>query len=525
MTTLRSAAGPGAALAGTVVGIVVGERAGPAPATGALVAGFVALAACVVVRRPPVTLAVAVVACALLASASTCRALDGLVHSPITRLVDDRATAVVHGTLAEDPVPNRFGASVLVRLRDVDDGVSARRAGGRIVLARASRDVGARMSILEAGDRVVVRGRLVPLTGYDARFTWRHAVARLTVTDVLDARRPTSPLARLANTARHAVLGGTRFLPLTQRGLVAGFLLGDTRNVPATVVDEFRASGLSHLVAVSGENVAFVLALAGPLLRRVGRWPRLVVALAVVVTFGAMTRWEPSVLRAIAMTAVSMLAVHLGRPIATLRVLAIAATVLLLADPFLLHSVGFALSCGACCGIALLATALARRLPGPSVVCEPFAVTAAAQLGVLPIELGVFGSMPLVALPANVAAAVAVGPLTTFGLAGGVLGGLAARHAPAFAWLAQQPARLLSGYVALVAHVGARVPVALDPRGAALLAAVAFVLTAVVVAMRRPGSVRPDARVPSRRAHPRPDDSHARDGHPQPDAGLVLRPR
>ena len=72
--------------------------------------------------------------------------------------------------------------------------------------------------------------------------------------------------------------------------------------------------------------------------------------LAVLGLFGAMTRWEPSVLRACAMAATAVLASHLGRPARGVRVLALAVTVLLLADPFLLRSVGFLLSCGASVG-------------------------------------------------------------------------------------------------------------------------------------------------------------------------------
>ena len=90
-------------------------------------------------------------------------------------------------------------------------------------------------------------------------------------------------------------------------------------------------------------------------------------ALAVLVLFGTMTRWEPSVLRAIAMASIALVAGYLGRPTAGLRVLALAAIVLLVADPFLLHSVGFLLSCGASLGIAVLARPIADRLPRPGV--------------------------------------------------------------------------------------------------------------------------------------------------------------
>ena len=101
-------------------------------------------------------------------------------------------------------------------------------------------------------------------------------------------------------------------------------------------------------------------------------------------------------------------------------------TGLLVVDPFLLHSVGFLLSCGACAGIALGAAPIGRRLRGPAWFREALGVTTAAQLGVAPVLLATFGTVPLVALPANLLAAPFVGPLTIWGLVvsavGGVLG-------------------------------------------------------------------------------------------------------
>ena len=121
-------------------------------------------------------------------------------------------------------------------------------------------------------------------------------------------------------------------------------------------------------------------------------------------------------------------------------------------------------------------------------------MTAAAQLGVLPIALSTFGSLPLVALPANLAVAPVVGPLTMAGLVGGAVGGLIARWAPDLAELCQLPARLLVGYVEAVASMASRVPLALDGRSVwlalALSCAVGAVAVAVAVATRRTGSVR-----------------------------------
>jgi len=190
-----------------------------------------------------------------------------------------------------------------------------------------------------------------------------------------------------------------------------------------------------------------------------------------------MTRWEPSVLRAAAMAGLVMLARWLGRPAAAGRVLVYAMTGLLVADPFLLHSVGFLLSCGACAGIALGAARIGGRLRGPPWFRDALGVTTAATLGVAPVLLATFGTVPLVALPANLLAAPFVGPLTIWGLVvsavGGVLGPGVAR------WL-QLPTLAMLRSVELIARTAARTPLALDPPAALVLTGVA----AVVIGLR-----------------------------------------
>ena len=259
----------------------------------------------------------------------------------------------------------------------------------------------------------------------------------------------------------------------------------------------FRSAGLTHLLVVSGANVAFVLALAAPALRRFGLRGRLGGGIGVLVVFGTMTRWEPSVLRACAMAACSMTALHLGRPTAGLRVLALAVIGLLLADPFLVHSVGFLMSCGASAGIAVLAVPLAARLPGPRWARDGLGVTLAAQIGVAPVILPVFGSMPAAALPANLVAVPLAGPLTVWGLTAGVVGGIVGRWSPEAAAALQLPTLVLVRAVLGVATLAARLPVQVDGRGALGLVA----LSAVLAATRRARPARRvamDDRVPAR---------------------------
>ncbi len=481
--------GPACALGALVAGILAGEARGPGSA-GLAVGVAVALLVAALRWRGGRGFLIALVGCALLGGAVMQRALHGLAVSPLVTATELRTRVVLEGTLADDPSGPRFEVQVLVRLGTVD-GVLA---GDRTVLLVGGGDVTSRLRVLEAGDHVTVEGTLEPLSGFDTRYRWRHAVARVQVTDLVDFGPPRSPLGRLANSARAAVLGGGSALPATERALLAGFLLGDTRALPDDLVHDFRDAGLSHLLAVSGANVAFVLAIAGPLLRRLRLGSRLALGLGVLVLFGTMTRWEPSVLRASAMAGIAMGATFIGRPAPASRLLAYAAFGLLVADPFLVHSVGFLLSCGAAAGIVVLAPAFSARIPGPRVVGEALGVTAAAQIGVLPVILSVFGTMPLIALPANLFAAPIVGPLTVWGLVMGVLGGLLG---PGVARVVQLPTYALLRWVETVARVSASEPIAIDGRDLCGLVALGC-LGAVLLRMRRgrPGRLDRDAALP-----------------------------
>jgi competence protein ComEC len=480
--------GPLAVLGAVVVGILAGEAAGPGPATGALVAGVAGVLVAASLRASPARVGVAVVAFALLGGATMQRALHGLAVSPLAVAVERHDNARLAVTLVDDPDAARFDARALVRIEEFD----GRDGGHRRVLVEASGDVAGHLRLLSAGERMVVRGWFTPLEGFEERWRWKHAVGAFHATDVLGVAPTRSPLSRLANDARARVLAGSDHLAPADRSLLAGFLLGDTRGVPDTLTEQFRAAGLTHLTAVSGENVAFVLALFAPVLRRFGLRGRLVAALTLLVTFGTMTRWEPSVLRAIGMAVLALVAGHLGRPTVGVRVLALAATALLLADPFLLHQVGFLLSCAASLGITLLARPITARLRGPAWMREVMGVTAAAQMGVAPVLIPVFGSMPLVALPANLVAVPLAAPLTMWGLVAGVVGGLARPLSPAIPWLLELPTVGLLHALIAVADLASRVPVAVDGRAAWGLVA----LGALAATAGRARRLRAHARVP-----------------------------
>ncbi|HEX2047114.1 MAG TPA: ComEC/Rec2 family competence protein [Acidimicrobiales bacterium] len=400
----------------------------PLPLVPAIVVAAVAL----LLRRP----ALLMVGVALAASALGARSWDGLRPPTVGPW-----TGVA--TLVDDP--GRVAGALRVDVR----------IGGKRVEAWARGSAARALAERLAGERVRLRGRLQPVPD-DARrrLARRHVSARLTVAGASFDSSGTVP-SRLANGLRRTLLGGADVLPAARRALFAGFVLGDDRDQRPEVTDDFRASGLSHLLVVSGQNVAFVLGLLGPFLGRLRLGGRLAGGVAALVLFGILTRWEPSVLRAVAMAGLALLASAMGRPVSTVRVLGLAVTGLVLVDPLLVHSLGFLLSVGACAGIALLARPLAARIPGPRPVAIALGTTVAAQVGVVPVLVPVFGGLPVAALPANLIGAPVAGPLMMWGMSGGLVAGWAGE------WVAKVvhfPTNLMIAWVAGVAHWGAAAP-------------------------------------------------------------------
>jgi len=376
-----------AVLMAVVVALAVHVGGGPS-----LAVGVAATAAAVAVRRPWLV----IVALALLGATLADRARAGLepvVPGPVAAWV----------TLAGDPQPIAGGVRVDVRLD-----------GRRLEATAYGRAAGELVDRL-TGERVRVVGEQRPPPDDSPWLRARRVVGRLTVDDVV-AHAEAATVPRLANGVRRTLEEGVADLPVGHRSLLLGVVLGDDRQQPPELADDFRAAGLTHLTAVSGANVAFVLALAGPALRRC-RWrSRLPLTLSVIVGFALLTRFEPSVVRASAMAGLVTLAAALGREASGLRILALAVTGLVLVDPLLVSSVGFGLSVAASAGILLLAGPIERRLPGPRPFAAAVAVTLAAQVGVAPLLLAVFDSIPVASLPANVFAGFAAGALMSWGL-------------------------------------------------------------------------------------------------------------
>ena len=233
--------------------------------------------------------------------------------------------------------------------------------------------------------------------------------------------------------------------------LFSGLVIGDDARESPAMVTAFRSSGLSHLTAVSGENVIFLLAAASPLLRRLRPWWRWGATVALIAWFMVLTRFEPSVLRAGVMAMLASSSFVLGRQQSVIRLLAWTISILVLVDPMLVWSVGFWLSTGATAGVCLVAPPLARRLPGPSWLRVPISVTLGAQVGVALPSWLVFHRLPLVSLPANLLAVPVAGFVMLFGIPAGLLSAVVAPLAP----VVMAPCAAGSRWVFTVAYLAA----------------------------------------------------------------------
>lgn len=234
-----------------------------------------------------------------------------------------------------------------------------------------------------------------------------------------------APVHRAAHEVRSRFAQSSRAaLPADQAAMLPALVLGDTSTVPAQTTADFRASGLTHLTAVSGANVTIVC--GAVLLTAVLVGPRAAVVLAAVTLLGFVVVVQPSasVLRAAVMGAITLLAVLSHRRRQALPALAASVIGLLVAVPELAVDIGFALSVSATAALVLIAPAWSRHLAGrgwPRPLADAVSVAVAAQLVTAPLVAGISGSVSLVAVAANLVVAPVIPPITVIGTAAAAL--------------------------------------------------------------------------------------------------------
>ncbi|GAB3585200.1 ComEC/Rec2 family competence protein [Calidifontibacter terrae] len=399
---------------------------------------------------------------------------DGLLPT----LVQQRATVRLQARVISDPVqvPSRFGGDEVWRVRLEVSKISGRGSLGRSaaqIMAFGDHQLGS----LRWHQEIALGGRLQPSSLDPAEST-------VLVSGPIRLLKSAGPIEQAAERVRSAVRAATDGLPGDPAGLVPALVIGDTSRLPDDLNADMKATGMTHLNAVSGSNVTVVMLAAG----WACGWLRVPRRLRVPLTFLALTcfvflcRPEPSVIRAAVMGAVGLLALRSSGARAAPPALATAIVVLLVVQPPLASSYGFALSALATLGLILFArpwaAAIAERLPNRfGWLGEAIAVPLAAQTMCAPVTVLLQPTVSLIGLPANMLAAPFVGPATIAGVVVAVLAVPVPFLAAIVAWAAGLPAWA----ICLVARRCADVPYGRLPwagglSGALLLAAVTAIV-------------------------------------------------
>jgi competence protein ComEC len=468
-----------ALLAAVTAGLLAGPRWPSAVAAIALLA--VALA-------PGALMALASVAMLLLGAGLADARLAALDRSTLGPLLDREAS--IRATLLDHPRTRAFGTRVApVRL------LSGAGRGERVLLR-----VPARIRwppAIGPGAELAARGRLARLGPYDAYERRRNAHALLRVAAIRATGRHRGGLPGALDAVRarteRALMHG---VPPAQGELARGMVLGQDAALPDAVREDFRATGLAHLVAASGANVLLLatLVLGLATIAGLGLTARLTLALALVAAYVPLAGAGPSIQRAGVMGAAGLVAALAGRAASRWYALLLAAAVTLAWSPRAAEDVGWQLSFAAVLAMLALVPALRARLRRarlPAAIAEVLAVTAAATLGTAPLVALHFERLSLVSLPANLLAAPAVAPIMWLGTVAGALG----QAAPAAAAPVAAVAALPLGYVTWLAHTAAALPFAeRSVPSPGVAGVVGLYATAAAVALawrRRPGWRRP----------------------------------
>ena len=395
--------------------------------------------------------------------------------SAVADLAREGAAVTITASVTTDPVvrSGRFGDFTLTRVRVTEVAGRGRVHRTRVPVLVIGDESWARVQL---GSEVVATGRLGLPDGPDL-------AGVLSTGRAPGILRAPGELFAGAAAVRAGIRSSVPGPTADARALVPALVVGDDQQMSAQVVEDFRTCGLTHLAAVSGTNLTLVVGFLLILARWAGVRARglIVVGAIGVLGFVLLARPEPSVLRAAAMGSVALLGMGSPSRNRGVRTLGVAVLGLLLVDPWLALSVGFALSSLATAGILFLGPPFrdALRTWMPRWAAEALAVPFAAQLACTPLVAAVSEQVSLVAVVANLVVAVAVAPATVLGLVGGLLFLLVPPLGEACGWVAGGSA----WWIITVATRLARLPTAAVDWSAGAFSLIVLCLLCLVVAL------------------------------------------
>jgi competence protein ComEC len=400
-----------AGLGGIACGILLAERT-PAGATAlvvaAAVAAVLAMAGFGLGSRAGATLTLVgiVIAAGALGAWRQTESVTAGADRPSVAALADTGEHDLTGTIVDDPRPREERMQVVVNDLAVSGNAGSVRLADRLLLWIP------RGIAVAPGDDVRFTSAVRLPRDFDS-FAYRDYLARQRIGAIAEAHdvevvRARAGVAGGVLALRQALLHGlNRVIPEPQAALGAGILLGVRSAIAPEINEAFERAGLTHVVAISGWNIAIVAAVVGaagrPLERRAGRVAGGLLVAATVAGYVVLTGATPSVVRAALMAGAILVARLGGSPAHAASALGFAALLMLVAAPSVLWDIGFQLSLLATAGLVWFGAPVERRLARwPGLIREPVALTLAAQITTLPVILVNFERLSLVAPIANV---------------------------------------------------------------------------------------------------------------------------
>ncbi|MEZ4592195.1 MAG: ComEC/Rec2 family competence protein [Chloroflexota bacterium] len=354
-------------------------------------------------------------------------AFGGLRYGTAVPTIDENHIAFYNGSrnvtitglvVAEPDVSDRF-----VNLRVAVDSIQAS-GGAQLPMQGMVQVQTYRFPVINYGSRLRVTGILeTPPEG--ETFSYRAYLARQGIHSLMSLPNVTVVAENEGNPVYRAIFAFksraqatiAQLIPEPQAALLTGILLGNDNGLPPDLNEAFRTTGMTHIIAISGFNIAILVAilvqLAEPFLSKRGA---VIFALVGISLYTVLVGADASVVRAALMGSIYLVTTRwLGRPNFTFASLFLAGMVMTLIRPFTLWDVGFQLSFAATLSLMLYADPLTqwtrRRLARwlsrdwvekvMGVLSEAVILTVAAQILTLPLMIGYFGQLSIISLLAN----------------------------------------------------------------------------------------------------------------------------
>lgn len=342
---------------------------------------------------------------------------------------------VIRGVIDSEPETTETKISYVIRVEEINSNGKSKNTTGKVLLTTLNQGF-----IYDYGKEIEISGALgIPKgTRNPGGFDYRRYLAQSGISATIFAKQQNIKVTQNSK-ANFMVKTGLMLrgkivdviknsMPGQQAALLNGMLIGYTEGLSEEVQKAFRDSGLTHIMAVSGANVVFIVVPLIFVLRKILKLRQKtsnLTAVGVLVLFVFVAGFQPSVLRAVIMAIVILVGQILRREADIYTSMSFAAILLLLYSPGMLFNIGFQLSFAATLSLVLLYKNIKSHIDFkfmPDFVADVLAATLAAQIGVLPIAVYYFNNISLISLLTNIIVLPVVEIITVLGSIMAILG-------------------------------------------------------------------------------------------------------